>query len=903
MTASVRLLQIEDSEDDARLIARALERGGYHVAWERVDTPTTLGVALERQPWDVITCDWVMPEFSAPEALELLRERRVDVPIIIVSGEVGEEVAVTAMKAGAHDVLSKHKLARLAPAVERELREAEVRRERLRAEAALREREAELHRIVASVSEHIWSAEIDPCGNVGYRYCSPVVEEITGRRPEFYLAGLERWLSTIHPEDRPRLERVSQRVKDRQSTHEEQEYRVLRPDGTIRWVRGRLHVSRLETGGLRLDGVVTDITDRKQAEVVLHNGERHFRSLIENSLDLVAIVGSKGVLQYVSPSHEQVLGFKPEELIGRSILDLVDAEQAQDLRRRLSSGVKHGATVGSVEYRFRHKDGSWRHVEAIARNLLDDPLVNGILVNSRDITARKQAEESVHRLNEELKERLQALHRSEQRFAAVFRASPAAIGISTVTDGRLIDVNERCAEFLGYDRNELIGRTVMELGVWVDPAQRTHAIQTVLERGSVRNVEAQFRRKSGETCLALLSMERIQLSEEADPVLVVMFTDITESKRAHEQIVLQGTALAAAANAIVITDSKGQIIWTNPAFTQLTGYLMNEVIGQNPRVLKSGLHDQSFYEGLWKTLLSGQVWAGEITNRRKDGTLYDEEMMITPVRRDGVITHFIAIKQDVSERKRAEAEIQAANVELERRVAERTAELQRLNRELDAFSSSVSHDLRAPLRAIKGFSRYLLEDYGARLDADGRHYVDRINAGTHRMEQLIEDLLSLSRVTRKELTSMVVNLSDLAHAIAAELLKSEPTRRVEFIIAPELADSGDPHLLRVALENLLGNAWKYTGNHPAARIEFGRLEGNGASAYFVRDDGAGFDMKYAAKLFTAFQRLHSGREFEGTGVGLATVQRIIFRHGGRVWAEAAVEQGATFYFTLGSSAA
>ena len=247
----------------------------------------------------------------------------------------------------------------------------------------------------------------------------------------------------------------------------------------------------------------------------------------------------------------------------------------------------------------------------------------------------------------------------------------------------------------------------------------------------------------------------------------------------------------------------------------------------------------------------------------------------------------VELRSEISERTRAEDALRHANA-----VAE-TA-----NRELEAFSYSVSHDLRAPLRAIDGFSHALLEDYADRLDAAGKDYLQRVRAGSQRMAQLIDDMLKLSRVTRTELRREEVDLSALAQEIFAELLRAQPGREVEFMVAYGLRAHGDPKLLRIALENLLGNACKFTGKHPGARIEFGMTHRDGGAAYFVRDNGVGFDMTYAGKLFGAFQRLHDSHEFPGAGIGLATVQRVIHRHGGKVWAEGEVEKGATFYFSL-----
>ncbi len=255
---------------------------------------------------------------------------------------------------------------------------------------------------------------------------------------------------------------------------------------------------------------------------------------------------------------------------------------------------------------------------------------------------------------------------------------------------------------------------------------------------------------------------------------------------------------------------------------------------------------------------------------------------------------------EIAERKKAEQEVHQLNQELERLVARRTAQLEAANQELEAFAYSVSHDLRAPLRAVEGFSQALLEDYRDALDDQGRDFLQRVSGEARRMAQLIQDLLLLSRVTRAEMDFQPIDLSALAEEVIAELRRREPARRVAVELAPGLAAQGDARLLRQALDNLLGNAWKFTGRRREARIEVGAAPQQGGLCFFVRDNGAGFDMAYADKLFVPFQRLHRMDEFTGTGVGLSTVQRIIARHGGRIWADSAPEAGTTFYFTLGS---
>ena len=352
--------------------------------------------------------------------------------------------------------------------------------------------------------------------------------------------------------------------------------------------------------------------------------------------------------------------------------------------------------------------------------------------------------------------------------------------------------------------------------------------------------------------------------------------------------------------AIFALDPEGRIISWNEGAHRLKGYEAEEIIGE---------HFSRFYTDEdkesrkpWRELkiavATGQ-YAEEGWRVRKDGTLFWANVLITAMRDEGGrLRGFAKVTRDLTERRAAEEELRRLNVELERRVIERTAQLEAANKELEAFSYSVSHDLRAPLRGIDGFSQALLEDYSDRLDEQGRDYLRRVHAAAQRMAHLIDDMLKLSRISRAELRREEVDLSALARSVVEQLRKAQPERRVEVHIADGLKSQGDPQLLRIALENLLGNAWKFTGKTAEALIEFGATQEGGETVYAVRDNGAGFDMTYVDKLFKAFQRLHDAREFEGTGIGLATVQRVIRRHGGRVWAEGEPGRGATFYFTL-----
>ncbi|MGO9837183.1 MAG: sensor histidine kinase [Polyangiaceae bacterium] len=364
-----------------------------------------------------------------------------------------------------------------------------------------------------------------------------------------------------------------------------------------------------------------------------------------------------------------------------------------------------------------------------------------------------------------------------------------------------------------------------------------------------------------------------------------------ESRSSDEQRFQLAAIVESSGDAIIASSLDGLIRSWNKGAERLFGYDAEDAIGQ-PISLLLPPGRQGEEAELIAGLANGEpATAFEAVRRRKDGSNVDVSVTISPIRDSrGDLVGASMAARDMSDWKRAQAEVLRA-----RETAEEA------NRELEAFNYSVAHDLRAPLRGIDGFCQVLLEDYGETLDAAGQHHLRRVRDAAQHMGRLIDSLLALSRVTRAGLRSQRVDLSDLARTAAERLKESQPDRVVEFVIGDGFTAKGDSALLGAAIENLLGNAWKFTRNKPSARIEFGSIQEGGRTAYFVRDNGAGFDMAFVSKLFGVFQRLHPPSEFEGTGVGLATVQRIVHRHGGRVWAEGKVGEGACFHFTFGDN--
>jgi hypothetical protein len=559
------------------------------------------------------------------------------------------------------------------------------------------------------------------------------------------------------------------------------------------------------------------------------------------------------------------------------------------------------AREGRWDGELDHTRSDGRQIAVESRQVLQRDDVGGPaghLEINRDITGRKQAEA--------------ALKESEEQFRTLANAIPQLCWTANA-DGWIFWYNERWYRYTGTTPEQMEGWGWQSVH---DPAELPKVLdrwKSSIASGEPFDMVLPLRGRDGRfrPFLTLVMPVRDQAGKVAR--WFGTNTDISEQRRTEEALresrAKLEAALASMTDAVFISDAEGRFIHFNDAFAAFHRFPGKEecakTLAEYPAFLDVFLPDGTPAPlEMWavpRALRGETATNAEYALRRKDtGESWVGSYSFGPIRdSDGRIIGSVVAGRDITESKRAEEEIRRLNTELEQRVRERTAQLEASNRELEAFAYSVSHDLRAPLRGIDGWSLALVEDYGRRLDQRAIGYLDRVRSETQRMGHLIDDLLQLSRITRAEMHRQTVDLSLAAEAIAARLRETHPERRLEFAIRPGLTASGDARLLEIALTNLLHNAVKFTGTRAVARIRFESVERDGQAVFAVRDDGVGFDMAYASMLFGAFQRLHSESEFPGTGIGLATVQRVIHRHGGRVWAEAEPDRGASFYFTIG----
>lgn len=620
---------------------------------------------------------------------------------------------------------------------------------------------------------------------------------------------------------------------------------------------------------------------------LLERYHQHFeakQALLRFSLDRVSeaayLVDQDARFRDVNAEAVRALGYSREQLLRMSIPD-IDPEFSMERWREEGFKVKPDQTL-TFETVHKAADGRTFPVEISAvYSEFDGKPYN--LALARDISERKQAERE--------------LRASEARFRHLFEESPVAYQ-SLDIQGRYLDVNPGLCRLLGYTRDELLGRCFDEF--WIDAIQPQFLseFEGFKQRGKVNN-ELQLRCKDGR--VLFIALDGIIQRDEAGKFVRThcILHDITPYRMAEQALMHYAAIVASSEDAIISKDLSGTIMSWNGGAESLFGYRAEEMLGKPIAMIIP--EERREEEGMIMTGISeGRTFKHyETQRRRKDGQLVDVSVTVSPVRdRQGVIVGASKIARDITERKRAETELQRHREHLEELVNARTNALEALNGELEAFSFSVSHDLRTPLRAIDGFARLLAKKYAGQLDEEGHRLIRVVCQNTERMSRLIDDILAFSRVGRGELHPAPVDMGALLLDVWTELEPQRQGRKIDLELAPLPPAMGDAASLRQVWSNLLCNAIKFTQPRAEARIWVDARQEGRENWYRVRDNGVGFDPAYRHKLFGVFQRLHAVDEFEGTGIGLAIVKRVVGRHGGRVDADATLDQGASFSFTL-----
>lgn len=627
------------------------------------------------------------------------------------------------------------------------------------------------------------------------------------------------------------------------------------------------------------------VGERAQAEGALRQSEERLRTVLESALDSIIAMDHEGRIVEFNPAAQKTFGYQRREAIGEILADLIIPAP---LRERHQRGLSHYLATGEgpvlgkrIEMRAMRADSSEFPVElAITRiGSQEPPMFTGFI---RDITERKQAEEM--------------LRSSEERYRSLFQSNPNPMWVYDAETLSFLAVNAAAIRHYGFTEREFMAMTLKD----IRPAEDLPALMDNISRaGQGLDETTQWRHRKKDGGLIDVEITSHQLMWLGRRASLVLINDITARKHAEEVRTQLAAIIESSDDAIISKSLEGIITSWNRGAERLFGYSAQEAIGQSMLMLFPPELVAEEADILAHIRRGEGVDHFDTVRVTKSGKRIDVSVTLSPILdQAGRIIGASKIARDITHRKIAEQEIRQLNAELEERVLRRTAELETANKELEAFSYSVSHDLRSPLRTVDGFSQAVLEDYGPQIPVEGRRYLQTIRDGAQRMGVLIDDLLTFSRLSRLPLHKEKVDLARMARDTFAELESEKGERNIELKIGELPKVHGDPALLKQVWINLLSNALKYTRKRETAIIEVGCKRDNGSAICFVSDNGTGFDMQYADKLFGVFQRLHRAEEFEGTGVGLAIVQRVINRHGGRVWAEATEGKGATFYFTL-----
>ncbi len=766
------------------------------------------------------------------------------------------------------------------------------------------------------------------------------VEYVTGNAEDLFgyplsdlRSGAVQYRDLIHPEDiaRIREEMRGFRADRLCESYIHEPYRIVTKNGDVRWIGDYTVLRRDDEGTItHTQSVLTDITNRIHIEQALRESESKYRSVIEQSLMGIAVIDEKErMIKFANSMLFQQIKKDADELKRMQLQDLVTLIHPDDLEPTtiFLNRCFEGHDQPSIVVRVFTEGETLAWFEMFGSKIIYDnaPAVQLSVV---DITERYRAVETLRR------ERASFRSIAE---SAIFASDTEDLA-NRILEGFIKAMNLEIGTLRLYDPRTAVLKPTASFGVPQDVAEMDIPMETEEANSFIISIVAKSRdrifspditkdldldqfsnlRRLGFRSLLVMPLvnkdekligtfsagsSKPDIISPADSVffetvagLLVNILERKQTEQAYRMSLRRYRELLTdLSEGIGIVDLDEKFVFVNDSFSKILGYEKGELLGIDSMML---IHpdDVETIRRETESRRYGISSTYQVRMIRKDGEERIVRISAIPSRDDtGEVEGTVAFISDITERVHAEEEVRKLNQELTRRVKERTAELEAANKELEAFAYSVSHDLRAPLRIIDGFSQAVLEDYSKSLDEVGKDYLNRIRSGAINMADLIEDILGLSRVARTEMERVDVNLSRLAEEVVTELTEMDPERSVELTIEPDIIARCDKRLMRVVLQNLLGNSWKFTSTKKNPQIRFGRKE---EGVYFIKDNGVGFNMEYIEKLFKPFQRLHGIDEFEGSGIGLATVMRIINRHGGRIWAEAEQDVGATFYFTL-----